>query len=35
MPYDAYGNYVLSKASKTTDIFGYDAIGGIGQLIYH
>lgn len=35
MPYDAYGNYVPSKANKTTDVFGYDAIGGVGQLIYH
>ena len=35
MPYDAYGKYVPSKANKTTDVFGYDAIGGVGQLIYH
>jgi|LSQX01.2.fsa_nt_gb predicted RNA-binding Zn-ribbon protein involved in translation (DUF1610 family) len=35
MPYDAYGNYVQSKANKTTDVLGYDAIGGVGQLIYH
>ena len=35
MPYDSYGNYVPSKADKTTDVFGYDAIGGVGQLIYH
>lgn len=35
MPYDSYGNYVPSKANKTTDVFGYDAIGGVGQLIYH
>lgn len=35
MPYDAYGNYVPSKADKTTDVLGYDAIGGVGQLIYH
>jgi hypothetical protein len=35
MPYDSYGNYVPSKADKRTDVFGYDAIGGIGQLIYH
>ena len=35
MPYDAYGNYVQSKANTTTDVLGYDAIGGAGQLIYH
>lgn len=35
MPYDSYGNYVPSNAIKTTDTFGYDAIGGVGQLIYH
>ena len=35
MPYDAYGNYVPSKANNRTDVFGYDAIGGVGQLIYH
>ena len=35
MPYDAYGNYVQSKANKTTAVLGYDAIGGMGQLIYH
>ena len=35
MPYDSYGNYVPSKADKRTDVFGYDAIGGVGHLIYH
>ena len=35
MPYDAYGNYVPSKADKRTDVLGYDAIGGVGHLIYH
>ncbi len=35
MPYDAYGNYIKSTANNTTDTLGFDAIGGIGQLIYH
>lgn len=35
MPYNDYGDYIPSRADKTTDAFGYDAIGGIGQLIYH
>ena len=33
MPYDSYGNYVPSKADKTTDVFGYDAIFVIGDKI--
>ena len=35
MPYDAYGNYIPSKADKRTDVLSYDAIGGVGHLIYH
>lgn len=35
MPYNDYGKYIPSKADNSTDTFGYDAIGGVGQLIYH
>ena len=35
MPYNSYGDYVSSKADKRTDVLGYDAIGGVGHLIYH
>ncbi|MCD7835746.1 MAG: hypothetical protein LUG83_03660 [Lachnospiraceae bacterium] len=35
MPYDWNGDYIPSKANKTTDILGQREIGGVGQLIYH
>ena len=35
MPYNDYGEYIPSRADNTTDVLGYDAIGGVGQLIYH
>lgn len=35
MPFNWNGDYIPSKADKTTDILGSKEIGGIGQLIYH
>lgn len=35
MPFNWNGDYIPSKADKTTDILGAKEIGGIGQLIYH
>ncbi len=35
MPYNWNGDYVPSKADKSTDILGQKEIGGVGQLIYH
>ena len=33
--YFDYDEDILSRADNTTDVLGYDAIGGVGQLIYH
>ena len=35
MPYNWNGDYVPSKADRTTDILGHKELGGIGQLVYH
>ncbi len=35
MPYNWNGDYVPSKADRTTDILGFKEIGGVGQLVYH
>lgn len=35
MPYNWNGEYVPSKADRTTDILGHKELGGIGQLVYH
>ena len=35
MPYNWNGDYIPSKADKSTDILGQKEIGGVGQLIYH
>lgn len=35
MPYNDFGKYIPSKADNTTDILGFNAIGGVGRLIYH
>lgn len=35
MPYNWNGDYVPSKADRSTDILGQKEIGGVGQLIYH
>ena len=33
MPFNWNGDYIPSKADKTTDILGSKEIGGIGQLM--
>ncbi len=35
MPYNWNGDYIPSKADRSTDILGQKEIGGVGQLIYH
>lgn len=35
MPYNWNGEYIPSKADRTTDILGHKELGGIGQLVYH
>ena len=35
MPYSWNGDYIESRADKSTDILGFGEIGGVGQLIYH
>ena len=35
MPYNWNGDYVPSKADRSTDILGQKEIGGVGQFIYY
>lgn len=34
MPYNDYGEYIPSRADNTTDVLGYDAIGGVGHSVF-
>lgn len=35
MPCNDFGKYIPSRADNTTDMLGFSAVGGVGQLIYH
>lgn len=35
MPLNWNGEYIPSKADKTTDILGLKEVGGVGQFVYH